>query len=139
MTNSSQALGFVSVLVPSEMTKGELHFPAYINVRYDNFVRNLFKPMTEPFMALHAALGVSGEAGELADAVKKEYIYMKPRDRGNIVEELGDLRFYIQAVQNHYEISDGEVLQKNADKLSKRYVSLKYSDEEAIERKDKEV
>ena len=105
MSNSSQALGFVSVLIPSEMTKGELYFPAYINVRYDNFVRNLFKPMTEPFMALHAALGVSGEAGELADAVKKEYIYMKPRDRKNIVEELGDLRFYIQAVQNHYVLT----------------------------------
>ena len=49
------------------------------------------------------------------------------------------MRFYIQAVMNHYEISDKEVLQKNADKLSKRYVSLKYSDEEAIERRDKEV
>jgi len=34
-------------------------------VRYDNFVRNLLKADTDPMMKIHAAMGISGEAGEL--------------------------------------------------------------------------
>ena len=106
-------------------------------VRYDQFVRQLLKADSEVMMKLHAALGVAGEAGELADAVKKECIYKKPVDRYNIIEELGDLRFYMQAVQQMYEITEQEVLQANADKLAKRYVGLTYSNEAAIARADK--
>jgi NTP pyrophosphatase (non-canonical NTP hydrolase) len=108
-------------------------------VRYDQFVKNLFKGDTEKVMALHAALGVCGEAGELGDAIKKEYIYGKPRDLVNIVEELGDLEFYLQQVRNHYGIDREYVLQCNAEKLSKRYVGLKYTDAAAIARADKET
>lgn len=107
------------------------------NVRYDNFVALLFKQQPVPLMHLHAALGVAGEAGELADAIKKEHIYNKPTDRENIVEELGDLRFYIQAVQNLYGITEQEVLQANANKLAKRYQGLTYSDQAAQDRADK--
>lgn len=39
---------------------------------------------------LHMAVGVSGEAGELLDAVKKATIYKKPIDRENVIEELGE-------------------------------------------------
>lgn len=106
-------------------------------VRYDMFVRMLFKADTEAMMALHGALGCAGEAGELADAIKKEYIYGKKRDRENIVEELGDLRFYMQAVMNHYGITESELLQANGNKLATRYNGLRYSDEAAIARADK--
>lgn len=106
-------------------------------VRYDSFVALLFKQQSLTLMHLHAALGVAGEAGELADAIKKEIIYGKPTDRSNIVEELGDLRFYIQAVQQLYGITEQEVLQQNANKLCVRYKSLRYSDGEAISRADK--
>lgn len=34
---------------------------------------------------IHAVLGISGEAGELLDAVKKFSIYNKPLDRENVV------------------------------------------------------
>ncbi len=44
---------------------------------------------------LHMAIGISGEAGELLDAVKKATIYRKQLDIANIVEECGDLLFYI--------------------------------------------
>lgn len=106
-------------------------------LRYDAFVAMLFKQDRTDRMYLHAALGVAGEAGELADAVKKEFIYGKPRDRKNILEELGDLRFYIQATMMLYGISEQEVLQENANKLSIRYKSLRYSDEAAQSRADK--
>jgi len=125
----SQSLGFVELLTPS----GEIK-----PVRYDIFVSALFKLQSFDTMQLHAALGVCGEAGELADGIKKHVIYGKPLDRENVIEELGDLRFYIQAVMNLYQISEQTVLQYNARKLSKRYVELAYSDEAAIARKDKE-
>jgi NTP pyrophosphatase (non-canonical NTP hydrolase) len=47
---------------------------------------------------LHMAIGISGEAGELLDAVKKATIYRKPLDIANIVEECGDLLFYISGI-----------------------------------------
>ncbi len=106
-------------------------------VRYDQFVLQLFKADTGPAMLNHAAMGVAGEAGELIDAIKKHLVYGKPLDRANIIEELGDLRFYIQAMQNVLGITESEVLQANADKLSKRYRGLKYSDKAAIDRADK--
>jgi len=108
-------------------------------VRYDDFVRGLIKPQTEQLMKLHCALGVAGEAGELADNIKRECIYGKAPDRANVIEELGDIMWYVQATMNLYGILPGEVFQGNADKLSKRYVELKYSDKAAIERADKKL
>lgn len=106
-------------------------------VRYDAFVAALFKVMSPEMMKLHAALGCTGEAGELGDAIKKEVIYGKAPDRANIVEELGDLRFYMQATMMLYNINEQEVLQENANKLSKRYKGIAYSDGAAIARADK--
>ena len=106
-------------------------------VRYDTFVAGLFKVESPDRMRLHAALGICGEAGELGDAIKKEVVYGKGPDLENIIEELGDLRFYIQAVQNLYGISEQELLQKNANKLARRYQGLTYSNAAAIERADK--
>lgn len=123
--------GFVNVYDPEEVNVKQ--------VRYDVFVALLFKVQHFDLMQLHAALGVCGEAGELADAIKKHVIYGKPLDRDNIIEELGDLRFYIEAVQNLYKITEQEVLQANANKLAQRYKSLTYSDQAAIERADKKI
>jgi NTP pyrophosphatase (non-canonical NTP hydrolase) len=122
------ANSFVCIMLP----EGALE-----TIRYDAFVGLLFKQQSLNLMCLHAALGVAGEAGELADCIKKEIIYGKPFDRKNLVEELGDLRFYIQATMMLYGISEQEVLQENANKLSVRYKSLRYSDEAAIGRADK--
>ena len=108
-------------------------------VRYDQFVLQLFKADTAPAMLTHAVLGIAGEAGELVDAIKKHTIYGKPLDRENVIEELGDLRFYIQAMQNVLGITEFEVLQANANKLAKRYRGLKYTDQAAIDRADKKV
>lgn len=107
------------------------------SIRYDQFVARLLKPLPENLNALHIGLGLAGEVGELADAIKKEYIYNKPRDLGNIAEELGDLEFYLQAAYTHYGLSRIDVLQANALKLEKRYAGLYYSDEAANARADK--
>ncbi len=126
---SSAAIGWVTV---SNTETGNL-----TQVRYDQFVKLLFKADTRAPMLNHAALGVYSKAEELAIAIKKEVHYNKPPDLENIIEELGDLRFYIQAVMNMYAIDEQTVLQYNARKLEKRYQGLKYSDQAAINRADK--
>ncbi len=86
---------------------------------------------------LHMAVGVSGESGELLDAVKKAAIYGKPIDRENVVEELGDLEFYMEGLRQGLGITREETLQANVAKLGARYAAGKYSDKAAIARADK--
>ena len=107
-------------------------------IRYDQFVLRLAKAESRRDMIFHAILGLCGEVGELADVIKKELVYNKSLDRAHLVEELGDIRFYLRFVQNMYEISDAEVLQRNADKLSIRYKDLTYTDQAAQDRADKD-
>lgn len=87
--------------------------------------------------ALHMAVGVSGEAGELLDAVKKYVIYDKPLDRDNVIEELGDLEFYMQGLRAELGITRDETIQANIAKLSKRYHTGSYTDAQAQQRADK--
>lgn len=85
----------------------------------------------------HMATGIGGEAGELEDAIKKHVIYQKPLDVENVKEELGDLLFHMSNIMQSVGLSFEEVLQHNIDKLSVRYSSGKYSDQQAQERADK--
>lgn len=113
---------------------------------YEDMVQALVKPGLDiianlsPGRAneLHMAVGVSGEAGELLDAVKRHVIYGKPLDRDNVIEELGDLEFYMQGLRAELGITRDETLQANKRKLlGKRYTSGTYTDAQAIARADK--
>lgn len=86
----------------------------------------------------HGATGIVGEAGELVDAIKKHVIYNKPLDRENVIEELGDLEFYMAQVRHNLNITREECLEQNIKKLSVRYEGLKYSDTAAQTRADKQ-
>lgn len=116
-----------------------------MDLPYNLFVSRLVKPgeniLRETTAAqmdlLHMAVGVAGEAGELLDAVKKVVIYKRDIDRENIVEELGDLRFYMQGIMNNIGITDEEIETYNRNKLAKRYNGLTYSNEAAQARADK--
>lgn len=52
--------------------------------------------------ALHNAVGISGEAGEICEAII--HALANPLDRENIVEEIGDLHFYIEGLFQNYSI-----------------------------------
>jgi NTP pyrophosphatase (non-canonical NTP hydrolase) len=87
---------------------------------------------------LHMAVGISGEAGELLDAVKKHVIYNKEIDRENVVEELGDLEFYMEGLRQGFNITREETIIANIAKLGVRYAKG-YSDAAAQERADKTI
>ncbi len=109
-------------------------------MNYADFVRGLFKDMGDLKMnSMHAAAGISGEAGEVIDAVKKHWAYDKPMDLDHLKEELGDTLFYVQAMINLYGWTVDEVIDFNIKKLESRYPSGSYSNEQAIARADKET
>ncbi len=85
----------------------------------------------------HMASCVPGEAGELFDAVKKSVIYGKPIDIENVVEELGDIEFYLRGLRDALGITREETLRSNVAKLGKRYASGAFSDAQAQQRADK--
>lgn len=110
-----------------------------MNHHYAQFVTERFKAMpTDTLTRLHAAVGISGEAGELLDAVKKAWAYNKPLDVENVHEELGDCLFYIQAMCNQFGWTFESVIAANVAKLIKRYPTG-YSDQAAQDRADKTV
>src|SRR3546814_6183963 len=76
---------------------GEEHRSMYIP--YSQMVQKLFKEMGSPEATLmHAGIGVDGEAGDLIDAIKKKWVYNKEIDAANLLEELGELTFYMQKI-----------------------------------------
>jgi len=86
---------------------------------------------------LHMAIGVSGEAGELLDAIKKAVIYRKPLDFLNVQEEAGDILFYLTGLLGQLGMSMDECIEANRRKLSKRYALGRYSNDQAAARADK--
>lgn len=105
----------------------------------EELVDKLFKRMGNPADDLmHAAVGISGEAGELLDAVKKLWAYGKPLDWANVQEELGDIFFYWLAMLQLSGYSVSQILVNNQAKLLRRYPNGRYSDADANARADKQ-
>jgi NTP pyrophosphatase (non-canonical NTP hydrolase) len=114
-------------------------------IKHDEMVRILAKDgdiikqelTAEYCHIIHMALGVSGETGELVDIIKKSTMYHKPFDLEHIVEEMGDIEFYLEGLRQAFGITREVVLECNIEKLGKRYNNFKYSDGAAKIRADK--
>ena len=115
------------------------------NIKYSEFVNTLTKDgalilselTPEDADLIHMVLGISGKAGELLDAVKKRVIYRKELDLENIVEELGDLEFYMERLRQSLNLNRDVIIEMNMKKLSVRYAAG-YTDKQAHDRIDKE-
>lgn len=93
---------------------------------YDAFVQsrkaqpNLLPSQTDTDL-LHGVIGIVTEAGELLDALKKQHFYGRELNRTNVIEELGDLEFYLSLCRNTLGVSRKEVIEANVRKLELRY------------------
>ncbi len=65
-------------------------------------------------------LGLVGEAGEVAEKIKKLIRDSNRFSNEDIVKELGDVVFYATALANYFESSLEEVIELNVDKLDDR-------------------
>jgi NTP pyrophosphatase (non-canonical NTP hydrolase) len=81
----------------------------------------------------HSIIGIASEAGELMDVVKKCKIYGKDLDRVNLIEEMGDIMWYLALASDELGISFEEIWEKNIAKLKTRYPE-KYSLDNAMNR-----
>ena len=77
-----------------------------------------------------AAFGMSAEAGEFTEVVKKIFLQGKPYNEDNIFHmkrELGDLCWYLAQACMALDITFEEVLEMNYEKLSARYPEGSFS------------
>jgi len=73
---------------------------------------------------LTAALGISAEAGEFTEVVKKIFLQGKPYNEDNefhMKRELGDIMWYVAQACMALDITFDEILEMNVEKLSARY------------------
>lgn len=82
---------------------------------------------------IHAIVGISTEAGELLDALKKTMFYGKNLDKVNLDEEIGDVLWYIAIYLNARGKSFEQVFDQNIAKLRTRYPE-KFTESHALHR-----
>lgn len=73
---------------------------------------------------LTGAVGLSAEAGELIEIVKKLIFQGKPVNEENIFHmkrELGDVMWYVMQVLMALDVSIEEIIEMNVEKLQKRF------------------
>jgi NTP pyrophosphatase (non-canonical NTP hydrolase) len=73
---------------------------------------------------VHLVLGLVGEAGEVAEKVKKlvrdKNSDLAHLDRDDMAAELGDVLWYAAVLANFLDLSLNDVAQRNVDKLADR-------------------
>jgi NTP pyrophosphatase (non-canonical NTP hydrolase) len=67
------------------------------------------------------ALGIAGEAGEVADIIKKEVGHRHYEDASVMAKELGDVLWYIAVLADAYGHSLSDIASINIAKLKARY------------------
>jgi NTP pyrophosphatase (non-canonical NTP hydrolase) len=70
---------------------------------------------------INSVLGLCGESGEVADLIKKKEFQGHPLDREKLVEELGDVLWYLSEAARAIDSNLAEIARANIEKLRKRY------------------
>lgn len=88
---------------------------------------------------LNAALGLTGEAGEFNDMLKKWIFHDKELDTEHLKKELGDVCWYIALACDAFGWDLDEILQKNIDKLTARYHGGGFNTKDAVNHAEGDV
>lgn len=115
-------------MLPSEFQRRARTFDS---LNFDDFKARLSDPKS--LKLLHAALGLTTEAGEFADVIKAYIYYGRPIDEVNLVEECSDLMWSIAQACHYLNVDLETVMRKNIEKLTARY-GHKFSEEKANNR-----
>lgn len=113
------------------MTHAPFTFAAYEVRAFSTWQPPAYKPkhlIDEPI--LNAAMGIAGEAGEVADLIKKMYFPSKQADEvidfdHKLCDELGDLLYYITVLGNLLDIPLERMARYNVKKLESRHHTTK--------------
>ena len=69
----------------------------------------------------YTALGLTGEAGEVAEIIKKTFYHGHPLDVEALHKELGDVLWYLAVMAHGLGFSLDDIAQQNIAKLRARY------------------
>jgi NTP pyrophosphatase (non-canonical NTP hydrolase) len=112
---------FIKLAIRTESTK----MPIICN-------RDAFDDITDNRL-LHAAMGLSTEANEFLDPLKKHLFYGKPLDLINLKEELGDMLWYMAIAMDALDTTFEVEMERVINKLRIRYPD-KFTEHDAINR-----
>lgn len=94
-------------------------------IKYDTFSKCALNEVG----FVEKVLGLTGEAGETADKIKKilrdKDGVISDEDRSAICKELGDTLWYLASIARYLDLPLSEVASKNVEKLEDRYVRNK--------------
>ena len=94
---------------------------------YESFIARLEDLENEEFPTerlLTAAVGMSAEAGEFTEVIKKMIFQGKPVNEENLFHlkrELGDIMWYVAQACMGLNVSFNEIVEMNVEKLQARY------------------
>lgn len=112
---------------------------------YSDFTARLFELEKEEFPVermLTAAVGMSAEAGEFTEVVKKIVFQGKPVTEENLFHlkrELGDLVWYMTQACIALNVTFEEVIQMNFEKLTARYPEGTFNIQRSENRKEGDI
>ena len=97
--------------------------------------RTLNPTLNETEQIINMIMGMNGEVGELTDLFKKNMFQGHELHICQIIDELGDIMFYVVNLCNMLGVNMEDVLEYNVAKLQKRYPDG-FSCEKSINREE---
>ena len=75
------------------------------------------KKLSKKDQLINGVMGLCGESGEVIDIVKKHLAHDHPLDHAHLIEELGDVAWYLAETADALGISLEKVFVNNIEKL----------------------
>ena len=97
--------------------------------------RTMNKDLTHKERVSMLAMGLSGEAGEVTDYLKKVIFHEHSMDLEKFSKEMGDFLWYAANLASEYDLRLVDIMQQNINKLRKRYPEG-FSTKDSLARKD---
>ena len=109
-----------------------------LDVFQEEALRSMRSDLPYEAICSNMCMGLAGETGETVDIFKKHIYQGKDLDINDVIEEIGDILWYIANLCNVNKITMKECMESNVEKLRKRYPNG-FSIKDALERADKNV
>ena len=90
-------------------------------MRADDYTQLAIRTATDKTDLCNCALGLTGESGEFADHIKKHLYQGHKIDADYLINELGDIMWYVAVAAERLGFNLSEVMEINIEKLKKRY------------------
>ena len=88
---------------------------------YQNECLRTLPELNKKDTVINGVLGMNGESGEVADELKKYLFHGHDYNEDKLVEEIGDVLWYIATTLSGLGVTMEECAKRNIDKLKRRY------------------